>query len=190
MTKNIIFISKSYIYTATHTLVYYFIKMKVKVNLLSRVRLFATPWTVAYQAPPSMGFSRQECWSGLPFPSPGDLSDPGIEPRSPALQADALLSEPPNDSYSHIFYSIFVMAMDDPVNYFKTHKAVMAQNWEIIGWGINIRCPMGLFSERFVTRILRAPLVFIPGRLCKMSGTKVFYLNRCSSAPQRACLWT
>ena len=46
---------------------------------LSRVRLFATPWTVAYQAPPSMGFSRQEYWSGLPFPSPGDLPDPGIE---------------------------------------------------------------------------------------------------------------
>ena len=59
--------------------------MKVKVNLLSRVRLFATPWTVAYQAPPSMGFSRQECWNGLPFPSPGDLPDPGIEPGSPAL---------------------------------------------------------------------------------------------------------
>ena len=56
---------------------------------LSRVRLFATPWTVAYQAPPSMGFSRQEYWSGLPFPSPGHLPDPGTEPRSPALQADA-----------------------------------------------------------------------------------------------------
>ena len=55
------------------------------VKLLSRVRLFATPWTVAYQAPPSMGFSRQEYWSGLPFPSPGDLSDPRIEPRCPAL---------------------------------------------------------------------------------------------------------
>ena len=65
------------------------------VNLLSRVRLFATPWTVAYQAPPSMGFSRQECWSGLPLPSPGDLPDPGIEPGSPTLQADALPSEPP-----------------------------------------------------------------------------------------------
>ena len=62
---------------------------------LSRVRLFATPWNVAYQAPPSMGFSRHECWSGLPFPSPGDLPDPEIEPRSLALQADALLSEPP-----------------------------------------------------------------------------------------------
>ena len=65
---------------------------------LSRVRLFATPWTVAYQAALSMGFSRQECWSGLPFPSPGDLPDPGIEPGSPTLQADALLSEPPGRS--------------------------------------------------------------------------------------------
>ena len=66
-----------------------------EVKSLSRVRLFATPWTVAYQVPPSMGFSRQECWSGLPFPSPGDLPDPGIKPGSPALQADALPSEPP-----------------------------------------------------------------------------------------------
>ena len=55
------------------------------VQSLSCVRLFATPWTVAYQAPPSIGFSRQEYWSGLPFPSPGDLPDPGIKPGSPAL---------------------------------------------------------------------------------------------------------
>ena len=68
------------------------------MKLLSRVRLFATPWTVAYQAPLSMGFSRQEYWSGLPFPSPGDLPDPGVKPGSPALQADALPSEPPGDS--------------------------------------------------------------------------------------------
>ena len=68
--------------------------MKVKVKSLSRVQLFATPWTVAYQASPSMGFSRQEYWSGLPFPSPGDLPDPGIEPRSPTMRADALPSEP------------------------------------------------------------------------------------------------
>ena len=66
---------------------------KVKVKPLSRVRLFATPWTVAYQAPQSVGFSRQEYWSQLPFPSPGDLPDPGIEPRSPTLQADPLPSE-------------------------------------------------------------------------------------------------
>ena len=61
--------------------------MKVKVKSLSRARLFATPWTVAYQAPRSVGFSRQEYWSGLPF-------NPGIEPGSPALQTDALPSEP------------------------------------------------------------------------------------------------
>ena len=73
---------------------YVFIERKRK-KLLSCVRLFVTPWTVAYQAPLSMGFSRQECWSGLPFPSPGDCPDLGIEPGSPALQADALLSEPP-----------------------------------------------------------------------------------------------
>ena len=67
----------------------------------SRVWLFVTPWTVAHQAPLSMGFSRQGYWSGLPFPSPGDLPDPGIETRSPALQADSLRSEPPGKPESH-----------------------------------------------------------------------------------------
>ena len=66
-----------------------------EVKSLSRIWLFATPWTIACKTPLSMEFSRQEYWSGLPFPFPGDLPDPGIEPRSPALQADALLSEPP-----------------------------------------------------------------------------------------------
>ena len=69
--------------------------MKVKVKLLSRVRLFVTPWTVAHQALLSVEFSRKEYWSGLPFPSPGDLPNPGIKPRSPALGADTLTSEPP-----------------------------------------------------------------------------------------------
>ena len=67
-----------------------FSSSEVKVKSLSYVQLFVTPWTVAYKAPPSMGFSRQEYWSQLPFPSPGDLPNPGIELRSPALQADAL----------------------------------------------------------------------------------------------------
>ena len=67
----------------------------MKVKSLSRVRLFAIPWAIAYRASPSMGFSRQEYWSGVPLPSPGDLPDPGIEPWSPALEADALTSEPP-----------------------------------------------------------------------------------------------
>ena len=62
--------------------------MKVKVKSLSRVRLFETPWAVVYQAPLFMGFSSQEYWNGLPFLSPRDLPNPGIEPRSPALQAD------------------------------------------------------------------------------------------------------
>ena len=61
---------------------------------LRHVRIFATPWAVAYKAPLSMEFSGQESWSGLPFPSPGDLPDPGVQPRSPALQAGALPSEP------------------------------------------------------------------------------------------------
>ena len=69
--------------------------MYVSVCMLNRVQLFATPWTVTCQAPLSMGFSRQEYWSGLPLPSPGDLPDPGIEWESPALEADSLLSGPP-----------------------------------------------------------------------------------------------
>jgi len=92
-----------------HFMLYIFYHKKIshvkKVKSLSRVWLFAIPWTgprgtVAYQAPPSMGFSRQEYWSGLLFPSPGNLPDPGNEPGSPALQADALISEPPGKPLS------------------------------------------------------------------------------------------
>ena len=87
-------------WTHMHTYIYTHIyiiwrKSKVKVKSLSCVLLFVTPWTGAYQASPSMGFSRQEYWSGLPFPSPGDLPNPGIKPGSPALKSDALTSEPP-----------------------------------------------------------------------------------------------
>ena len=65
------------------------------IKCFSCVQLFVTPWTITYQAPPTIGFSRQEHWSGVPFTSSGDLPDPGIKPGSPALQADALPSEPP-----------------------------------------------------------------------------------------------
>ena len=75
----------------------------VEVHLFSRVRLFETAWTVAYQGPLSMGFSRQEYWSGLPFPSSGDLRNPGIEPRSPSLRADALPSEPPGNGNNPVW---------------------------------------------------------------------------------------
>ena len=66
-----------------------------KIGSLSVMFDLCNPWTVAHQAPLSTEFSRQEYWSGLPFPSPGDLPDPGIKPGSPALQADSLPSEPP-----------------------------------------------------------------------------------------------
>ena len=68
------------------------------IVLFSRVLDSVTPWTAACQAPLAMGFSRQECWSGLPCPPPGDLSNPEIKPRSPALQVDSLPSEPPGKS--------------------------------------------------------------------------------------------
>ena len=73
-----------------------------EVKPLSCVGLFVTLWTADYQALPSMGFSRQEYWSGLPFPSPGDLPNPGIEPRSPALQTDPLPSELPGKPKKHL----------------------------------------------------------------------------------------
>ena len=78
----------------------------MKVKLLSHVRLFATPWTVAFQAPPSMVFSRQEYWSGLPFPSAGGLPNPRIEPRSPIFLADALPSKPPGKPPKHILIKL------------------------------------------------------------------------------------
>ena len=77
-----------------------------EVKSLGHVRLFATPWTVAYQGPLSMGFSRQKYWSGLPFPSPGDLPNLGIEPWVSVLWADALLSEPPGKKIKSVTISV------------------------------------------------------------------------------------
>ena len=105
------------------------------MKLLSRVQLFATPWTVAYHAPPSMGFSRQEYWSGLPFPSPEDLPDPGIEPGSPTFQADALTSEPPGKPLIHYlglliaFLSIMERLQDNMEKEMAAHSSTIA--WKI-----------------------------------------------------------
>ena len=77
---------------------------KVKVKSISCVQLFSLLWAVTHQAPLSMGFSRQEYWSGLPFPSPGDLTDPGIKLRSPALQVDSLPSEPPGKQAHYLHF--------------------------------------------------------------------------------------
>ena len=86
----------------------------------SRVQLFATSWTVARQTPLSMGFPRQEYWSVLPFPSPGDLSNPGLEPWSPALQADFLPSEPPG--------------IGNPNQKVKNQPAVQETRVRFLGW--------------------------------------------------------
>ena len=93
-------VSSQLIYLVTIVLITYIFYLQVstsrlKVKSLSRVQLFVTLWSIAHQAPLSMGFSRQEYWSGLPFPSPGDLPNSGIEPSSPALQAGSLTSELP-----------------------------------------------------------------------------------------------
>ena len=84
-------------------------------QLLSHVRLFVTPWTVAHQAPLSMGFPRQEYWSKLSFPPPGDLPYQGIEPTSPALASVFITSEPqgksPTPFFSHIFKLMFENAI-------------------------------------------------------------------------------
>ena len=92
-------------------------KKRKKAKSFSHVRLFATAWTVAYQASPSMGFSRRENWSGLPFPSPGDLPDSGIKPRSPALQANALPSQPSGKPHmvqsAHYFYIFYISFFDN-----------------------------------------------------------------------------
>ena len=92
---------------------------------LSRVQLFATLWTAAHQGPPSMGFSRQEYWSGLPFPYPGDLPNPGAKPRSATLQADTLPSEPPgkiNEAKSAVkHYKKSTIGKHQIVRLFPTH---------------------------------------------------------------------
>ena len=79
-----------------------YIQSETKV-LVTQSCLLVTPWTVAHHAPLSMEFSRQEYWSWLPFPSPGDLPDPGIEPGSPALKADSLPTEPPGKTLPFSF---------------------------------------------------------------------------------------
>ena len=108
----------------------------MKVKSFSCVRLFETPWTVDYQALPSVGFSRQAYWSGLLFPSPGDLPNPGIEPRSPTLQADALTSEPPGK------HGISVKPPKDKVQ----RASRLTDKWRfresgILGEGVEAPCP-------------------------------------------------
>ena len=90
--------------------------------MLSRVWLFANSWTVVCQAPLSMEFSKQECWSVQPFPSPGDLPDPGIKPGSSSLQADSFLSVPPGrECQNSSFFIYSVKKINIPVSDFNKH---------------------------------------------------------------------
>ena len=144
--------------------------MKVKVKSLSRVRLFVTPWTIAYQASPSMGFFRQEYWSGLPFPSPGDLPDPGIEPRSPTLEADALTSEPPgkplwwvlakkHEQRAHYFWTDAVKLLcGSPVSHLCGGAGSLCGCCELLGCGYKVVNPL-TFELGSFTHSLRGPVV-------------------------------
>ena len=108
--------------------------------MLSRVRLFATPWTVTQQVLPSMGFSRQEYWSGLPFPSPGDLPNTGIEPRSSALQADALTSEPPGKPIivAEVLVIIWMVQYPSILDAYPLDKEILLCPEDIINWGFYV----------------------------------------------------
>ena len=128
--------------------------MQVKVKSLSRVWLFATPWTVAHQAPSSIEFSRQEYWSGLPFPSPEDLPGPGIKPRSPTLWANALPSEPPGNPHQKNFLKI------------------------ACGHTITFLSPLRALNERCS---ISGPLIFIsllsPTRSLVLNRNKIIYFS-------------
>ena len=99
-----------------------------RLSCFSRVWLFATPWTVAHQAPLSMGFSRQEYWSGLPCPPPGDLPNPGIKPASPATSVSQVGSLPlshqgspnnciPSPQFNSYYFVMFVLFLSDIILY-------------------------------------------------------------------------
>ena len=116
----------SWIYFSNH-----FTCMWALLSHFSHVQLFVTPWTVARQVPLSMGFSRQEHWSGLPFPSPGDLPDPGVEPRSPALQTDSLPAEPQRSPQEYYHWSWFKLI--SPVLHLLNPKHIhpLEHEWDI-----------------------------------------------------------
>ena len=121
-------------------------KKKKEMKSFSRVRLFATLWMVAYHAPPSMGFSRQQYWSGLPFPSPGNLHSPGIEPRFPALQADTLPPEPPRKPQHHPT-GLSSTHSPQPASYFRVNPHVPAFLTRLgTSWARDRACSSSLYS--------------------------------------------
>ena len=127
----------------------------VVVQLLSHVWLFENSWTIAHQAPLSMVFSRQENWSVLPFPSPGNLPDPEIEPESPALQADSLPSEPQgkpkieyNFHYFFTFYIIFLLFYISSKDFSKLKKKLRRMIFERYTTHILLFCLEFVFKKQ------------------------------------------
>ena len=144
------------------------------VKLRSHVQLFATPWTVAQQVPLSMGFSRPEYWSGLPFPSPGELPNPGIEPRSPVLQEDSLPSETPRKPYweegewqtsKNSYQSITTLLLFTVLSYFwwlskvtiphptpPTSSFIFSWRW-YLRWGLKPSGKITQFYQAFLSEV-------------------------------------
>ena len=129
-------------------------------------QLFATPWSVAHQAPLSMGFSRQEYWSGLPFPSLGDLPDLGIEPRSPSLQADTLASELPGKTPTIVWPQINSRKV--------TQLHPSTGNWikDLLGMALPIRTrPNFSISQSLPSGSFSKPLILLHQRADRMQTT-------------------
>ena len=132
---------------------------------LSRVQLFAISWTVAHQAPPPMGISRQEYRSGLAFPSPGDLPDPGIEPGSPTLLVDALQSEPPGKS-GKVMSLLFNMLSRLVIVFLLRRKRIL------ISW---LQTPNAVILEP--RKIKSLPVSIVSPTICHADGTRCHDLS-------------
>ena len=148
----------------------------------------AAPWTVAHQAPPSMGFSRQEYWNRLPFPSAGDLPDPGIEPRSPALQAGALTSEPPGKPWCGIKCSFLFSEpgstcqhshfCSHPMPFNRRPSFIILETWWAV-YGV-------AQSQTRLKQLSSSSAGFIYGLwLVRMSGEEILTPNQVVEEPRR-----
>ena len=144
----------------------------------SCVWLFTTPWTVACQALLSMGFSRQEYWSGLPFPSPGDLPDPGIKPGSPVLQADSLLSEPPGKHYLNKFQEFFCW---ECYSYWSSFKFVLRDGTQLPGSGCYGVVEPGATG-------VALPVSWRPSRALTFASPQQSCISACSGGTKKAQL--
>ena len=140
----------------THIMIHYIVF--TVCYSLSHAQLFAIPWTAAHQASLFMGFSRQGYWSGLPFPSPGDLPDPGIKPRSPALQARSLPTELPG-KLKYIIY--------------KVAGQMLKPSWSFLLWSSLMACPIAI---AFLS--CQQNTDFVEAAMCQPRGGVTMDLNQ------------